>query len=329
MTNQPLLRLAHSPDSDDLVMWWPLVGMRGPDGAAVEGELGRPRVDTEGLRFALVAEDVEALNRLAEGSDDGTERRSDGGGRGFDVTAMSAAAYARVADAWVVTRCGGSFGEGYGPKVVVREASAIREPGALVGKRIAVPGRRTSAFCALSMMLGQGDRGSAIGDRGAAFEAVEMVFDQVPGAVVEGRAQAGLLIHEAQLTFASLGLRAVADLGQWWTGWTGLPLPLGLNVVRRDLDARHGAGTVARVARVLMRSVRYAVEHGEESRRYLLMHSEGRPEWRDAGLVDRYLSMYVSRLSVDMGERGEAALGRFFGEASARGLLPAARVEVV
>ncbi len=296
------LRLAHSPDSDDLVMWWPLTGMRGPDGVPVDGELGTPRVDTRGFAFQTVGVDVEALNRAS----------AEGAGE-YDITAISAAAYPEIHDRWAVTRCGGSFGEGYGPRVVVRDDSPIREPGDLGNRRIAVPGTRTSAFLALSLLLGEG------GDRGFAHEA--MLFSDVPSAVVDGRADAGLLIHEAQLTFGRMGLRQVVDLGAWWTERTGLPLPLGLNVIRRDLDDRFGQGTVRDVSAVLSASVRHAVEHADESRRYLLLHSEHRPEWRDETLVEKYLSMYVSRLSVDMGSRGVEALHRFLGEGADRGLI--------
>ncbi len=296
----PTIRLAHSPDSDDLVMWWPLTGMKDRDGVPVAGPLGQPRVDTEGLRFHTVAADVEALNRavLAEAAGTPAAARPD-----LDVTAVSAAAYPRLAARWRITRCGGSFGEGYGPKVVVRGESSIAAAHDLRGRRIAVPGRNTSAFRTLTLLLGE-----------SAFDPLDMVFSEVPGAVVSGRAEAGLLIHEAQLTFERLGLRAVVDLGRWWTDQTKLPLPLGLNVVRRDLDERFGPGTVERVARVLGRSVRYAVDHAEESRQYLRLHAgEDRPEWRDEALVRRYLEMYVSRMSVDLGDRGVEALQRFLG----------------
>lgn len=296
------LRLAHSPDSDDLVMWWPLTGMHGPDGRAVEGDLGTPRVDTGGFGFRAEGVDVEALNRIATADEPG-----------YDITAISAAAYPAISGRWLITRCGGSFGEGYGPRVVVRAGSPVRSVADLRGRRIAVPGTRTSAFLALSLLLGEGR------DRG--FEHEAMLFSEVPGAVVGGQADAGLLIHEAQLTFGELGLRAVVDLGEWWGDETGLPLPLGLNVIRRDLDERFGPGSCAAVGRVLSASVRHAVGHAEESRRYLLLHSEGRPEWRDPALVDRYLSMYVSRMSVDMGERGIEALRRFFEMGAARGYI--------
>lgn len=326
MTQKGHLRLAHSPDSDDLVMWWPLTGMRGPGGAPIDGELGRPRVDLEGLSFELIARDVEALNRAVIAGADAL------GPARVDITAISAAAYPPIASDWAVTRCGGSFGEGYGPKVVAAAPSTIHGARGLIGRTIAVPGRRTSAFTALTMMLAEGAGAEAlVTERGpdAVFRPVEMVFDEVPAAVAGGRAEAGLLIHEAQLTFASLGLREVADLGAWWTGRTGLPLPLGLNVVRRDLEDRLGPGGLERVGRVLRRSVAYAVEHPEQSRAYLLMHAEHRPEWRDAALVDRYLSMYVSRLSGDMGPRGLEALRLFLADAHAMRLVPPCRVDVV
>lgn len=317
---EPLLRLAHSPDSDDLVMWWPLTGMRTPGGDPVPGDLGAPRIDTAGFRFETVPVDVETLN---QGVTEGVARCEPRVESGFDITAISAAVYPEIRHAWVITRCGGSFGEGYGPRVVVREDSPVRTIEDLRGRRIAVPGTRTSAFLALSLLLGD-DSGS----RG--FEHEAMLFSEVPGAVVSGRCEAGLLIHEAQLTYAALGLRLVVDLGAWWTGSAGPPLPLGLNVLRRDLDARFGDGACRTVAGVLHESVRYAIEHGDESRRYLLLHSEGRPEWRDPALVDRYLSMYVSRMSLDMGDRGVAALTRFFRDGSARGYVtPVERVEVI
>ncbi|MEM1185511.1 MAG: MqnA/MqnD/SBP family protein [Planctomycetota bacterium] len=296
------LRLAHSPDSDDLVMWWPLTGMRGPDGERVPGELGSPRIDTEGLEFELVAEDVQALNAMVSATDGGE----------LDITAISAATYPSVKDRFAITSCGGSFGEGYGPKVVVAEASALRTLDDLRGKVIAVPGLGTSAFLTLSMALGATPDASA-------FEAKPMLFSDVPGAVTSGAADAGLLIHEAQLTFAELGLRAVVDLGQWWDGHAGMPLPLGLNVIRRDLDERVDGG-MAKVSRVLSRSVGYATSHAEESQAYLQLHADDRPEWKDPALVEKYLGMYVSRMSLEMGVRGEESLRRFLGEGFERGL---------
>lgn len=285
---RPVLSLAHSPDSDDLVMWWPLAGFEGPGGG--------PAIDTGRFEFRCCAEDVQALNRRAI-------ERGD-----HDITAVSAATYPAIADRYAITSCGGSFGEGYGPKLVVsRSGHTVQSPGTRL--RIAVPGRNTTAFLVLSLMLGPGT-----------FDAREMVFSEIPDAVAAGEVDAGLLIHEAQLTFESLGLVAVADLGVWWRDTAGVPLPLGLNVVRRDLDARFGPGACAEIARTLASSIRYAMEHPDLSRAFLLSRSADRPEWRDPGLLDRYLAMYVSPLTVDMGERGRAALRGLYADAHDAGL---------
>jgi len=287
-------------------MWWPLTGMRGPDGRAVDGPLGSALVRSDRFCFETRGEDVEALNSAVLG----------GGEILFDITAISAATYPAVCADWAVTRCGGSFGEGYGPRVVVRDDSPVRTIGDVRGKMVAVPGEGTSAFLALSMMLGTDG-----GDRGFAHEVA--LFSDIPGRVLDGRADAGLLIHEAQLTFEDMGLREIGNLGEWWAGESDLPLPLGLNVLRRDLDERFGAGTCAEISGLLSASVRYATEHLDESKAYLRLHSEGRPEWNDDALVEKYLGMYVSRLSVDMGERGERALDRFLGIGAERGFVPA------
>lgn len=310
------IRLAHSPDSDDLVMWWPLVGLDGTT----------PEIDIGPFRFDLVARDVEELNRqvMAEQSD-GLPRA-----HGYDVTAISCAAYPAVKDRYVITRCGGSFGEGYGPRVVARPHAvgedacrAGRSVERLRGTRIAVPGVNTSAFLALSLLLG------ATGGE-PAFEPIEMLFSEIPGAVARGEVDAGLLIHEAQLTFVALGLEEVVNLGQWWATQTDLPLPLGLNVVRRDLDERFGPGTVAELGEVLSRSVRFAVDHPAKSREHLQRHKGGRTEWDDPQLVDRYLAMYVSALTLDMGDRGVRAIEHLLGRGYEAGLCSRpGRIEVV
>ncbi|MCL4220725.1 MAG: hypothetical protein KJZ65_05090 [Phycisphaerales bacterium] len=307
------VRLAHSPDSDDMVMWWPLVGL---DGQA-------PAIDVGAFRFELVARDVEELNKLVVGESpslalrarpqphqsESAENARAGGVRPYDVTAISCAAYPAIRDRYVISRCGGSFGEGYGPRVVVQGSRTVEHgreaPAAglesLLGAKIAVPGVHTTAFLTLSLMLGSTREKPA-------FEAVEMLFSEIPAAVALGEVDAGLLIHEAQLTFSELGLVEAVNLGRWWSTQTDLPLPLGLNVVRRDLDTRHGAGTVQRLGKVLSASVRFAVEHPVECREHLQRHKGSRTEWDDPGLVDRYLAMYVSALTVDMGERGRRAI---------------------
>lgn len=308
---QQTLTLAHSPDSDDVVMWWPLTGMHGPDGTRMPGEQGRPAIDTSGLLFEPFPEDVQALNQRAI-------ERGD-----LDITAISAHTYPHIAHRYQITSCGGSFGEGYGPKVVVRAddrrfkgLGGMIDPMRLTGDdiTIAVPGRHTTAFLTLSLLLDAQD--------GPPFQFVEMRFDQIIGAVQSGKADAGLLIHEAQLTFEQAGLRMLADLGVWWQQETQLPLPLGLNVVKRDLDQRLGGGGVARVAELLSNSVAYARSHASESRQLLLALSGDRPEWRDDALVERYLAMYVSDLTADMGQTGREALSLLFSKGAAAGLCP-------
>lgn len=294
------LNLAHSPDSDDLVMWWPLVGVRHPDGTPVEGELGKPQVDTGLFRFNLMARDVEELNKLVIG---------EGEGGGYDITAISCAAYPAIADRYAITAAGGSFGENYGPRLVAREDSRLRSIEDLreMGGVVAIPGINTSAYMTLRLAAGS-------------VRTHEMLFSEIPGAVARGEVDAGLLIHEAQLTFGAMRLREIGDMGRWWNGETDKPLPLGLNVIRLDLDQRFGDGTCERLARVLNASVRCCVEMGEASRQYLQLNKGDRTEWDDPDLVDRYLAMYVSGLTLDMGDRGRDAIASFLGRAADAGL---------
>lgn len=312
------LRLAHSPDSDDLVMWWPLSGLLDPRGRPIEGCDESPVIDTGPFSFSCQAEDVQTLNERAIASALLVER-GEVPSAAYDVTAISCHAYPRVRKMYRITASGGSFGQGYGPKVVAREdrAAEVRQmlQGARRSWRVAVPGLDTTAFLTLSLMMGSRPDTPA-------FEAVPMPFRRVAPAVMSGEADAGLLIHEAQLTFERMGLVAVADLGQWWHQQTGLPLPLGLNVIRRDLDQRFGDGTCAQVSSILSASIRHALEHGELSRRYLLAHAEDRPEWRDQELVDTYLGMYVNELTLDMGEPGLRAILELLGRGYEAGLCP-------
>lgn len=293
----PVLTLAHSPDPDDVFMWWPITGMIDPrDHARV---VRPPAIETGDLRFTALPADIDVLNRRAVQVGD------------LDITALSMNAYAHVAARYQLTSMGASMGDGYGPKVVAklgastRDLDALRDPGSL----IAVPGTRTTAFLLLSMMLGAGS-----------FRYVEMAFDQILPAVAEGRAgvTAGLLIHQSQLTFADLGLVQLADTGAWWRAHTGLPLPLGGNAVRRDLDQRHAPGTTARVVRLLDRSVRYALAHRDESVRYCMGFA---PEI-SREQAERYIEMYVSDLTLDAGAAGEAAITRLLGEGVRLGICP-------
>ncbi|MFG0284089.1 MAG: MqnA/MqnD/SBP family protein [Phycisphaerales bacterium JB039] len=313
MPDRPILTLAHSPDADDMAMGWPLTGMLGPDGARAPGVDGAPAIETGRVQFSPVAADVEDLNRRAiHAAEDGAAL----GPGALDITAISAAAYPAVAHAYAITAAGASFGEGYGPKVVTRPDSTVRCEGCLRGQKpsVAIPGRRTTAFMVLSILL-EGARDG--------IDFIEMPFAAIPGAVARCEAGCGLLIHEAQLMIERENLREVVDLGAWWQRQTQQPLPLGLNVLRRDLDARFGAGAAQEVAATLARSVQYARAHPEATRRFLMMRAIDRPEWTDAGLLSRYLDMYMSAMTADMGAAGAAALGELYRRADAAGLIPA------
>jgi len=283
-------------------MWWPLVGVRNPDGRPIEGDLGQPQVDTGPFRFNLVARDVEELNKLVI---------DDRHASAYDITAISCAAYPSIADRYIITSGGGSFGENYGPRLVAREDSHLRSIDDLrtQGGVVAIPGVNTSAYMTLRMAAGD-------------VEIREMLFSEIPEAVSQGQADAGLLIHEAQLTFGDLRLREIGDMGKWWNSETGKPLPLGLNVIRNDLDDRYGAGTCKQLAGVLNASVHCCVEMGGASRLYLQLNKGDRTEWDDPKLVDRYLSMYVSGLTIDMGERGRDAIESFLNRGAELGLCP-------
>jgi len=281
------LTLAHSPDPDDAFMWWPLF-----EGRIVEA----------GLVFEQVTADIETLNRRAA---------SDASAL-LDITAMSCANAPLVRDRYLVTACGASVGEGYGPKLVARERTsvdALRERGA----SIAVPGLRTTACMVLSMLIGR--------DR---FQAIECPFETIEARVRDGSVDAGVVIHEGQLTFDRHGLVLVEDLGRWWRARTGLPLPLGVNAIRRDLDERLGAGSMARVIELLDRSVRFAIEHREESLARAMRFARD----IDRQTADRFVEMYVNRWTIDMGERGREAVRRLIDDAAAAGVLAAdARVD--
>lgn len=314
----PTLSLAHSPDADDMAMWWPLTGMIGSDGAPLPGSDGHPAIATGRFRFQPVAADVEELNRraMAAAAEGGGAGEAAMGPSALDITAISAAAYPAIAHAYAITAAGASFGDGYGPKVVTGRDSGINGEACLRAQKpsIAIPGRRTTAFMALSMLLA---------DARAQIRFIDTPFEAIAGAVTRGEADCGVLIHEAQLMIDRNGLREVVDLGAWWKQRTGKPLPLGLNIVRRDLDARYGAGTVQEVAATLARSVQYARDHAEDTRRFLLMRAidPPRPEWNDEGLLSRYLSMYMSDLTAEMGAAGVGALGELYRCAQREGLI--------
>ncbi len=277
------LQLAHSPDPDDAFMWWPLF--------AIDGE--PPRVDTGRFLFEPVMEDIETLNRRSASGE-------------LEITAISVAQYPHVKDIYAFTSCGSSMGDNYGPKLVSREPMTLQDMRTSPVK-VAVPGERTSAFGTLSLILGKG---------GFPYQTIE--FDRIIDEVVSGEFPTGLIIHEGQLTFEDAGLHLVADVGEWWTGKTNLPLPLGGNVIRRDLEEAHGPGTLREITGLLARSLEYALEHREESIEYALGYA------RDMGAdrADLFISMYVNKWTLDFGEKGREAVRAFLGELAKADLTP-------
>lgn len=263
-------------------MWWPLL------------DLGQgPRVASARFRFSTVAQDIQALNeRAAAGGDD------------LEITAVSVATYPRIASRYALTACGSSVGDGYGPKIVARTPMTVSD---LHGKMLAIPGEGTTAFLVTTLLLGRG-----------AFRFRTVPFKSIPDAVAAGECDAGVVIHEGQLTFHRQGLVLVQDLGQWWHDRTGLPLPLGANCVLRSLDERHGPGTCREVAGLLERSVRYAMDHRAESIRYALGFAGDMP----AQLADEFIAMYVNGWTLDYGPRGRHAVRELLQQAAEAGLVP-------
>ncbi|MBC7773758.1 MAG: ABC transporter substrate-binding protein [Pyrinomonadaceae bacterium] len=299
-----MLTLAHSPDADDAFMWWPITGK--VDATAYERVVAPPVMDTGRFRFRAVPCDIEQLNRRAIEEGD------------LDITAMSMHAASHVADRYVLTCCGSSMGDGYGPKVIAAGTGAerawnIEEWAERVRNgqvRVAVPGTRTTAFLVLSLLLGTRDfRYEAIG------------FEHIAEAVAGGTYDAGVVIHDAQLTYKDLGLGLVVDLGAWWSEHTGgLPLPLGANAVKRDLDARYGPGSISEITGLLRESIRYALAHRDEAMAYARTFAPG----VNAGVLERFVEMYVNDLTGDMGARGEEAVRRLLKEGAQAGFCPPA-----
>ena len=243
-----------------------------PDDAFMAWAFDAGAVDQRGLELELVASDIQSLNEWA------LEGR-------LEVTALSAGTYPAVADRYVLLPHGASFGEGYGPIVVAREELDPREV------EIATPGPLTTATRVLKLALGSDVRTR------------DLPFDEILDEVVSGRAEAGLLIHEGQLTFAEHGLTKLLDLGVWWHDETGLPLPLGLVAVRRDVDR------AADVSAVVREAIDAGLAHREDAMAYAMGFGRG----IDAATADEFVAMYVSGLTLDMGPRGREAISRLLG----------------
>lgn len=251
--------------------------------------LATNKLDTGDLDFTHVLEDIQSLNEKAM--------------RGvYDVTAISFHAYAYIAEQYILLPHGASIGDNYGPLVVAREQLKTED---LPRLKIAVPGTLTSAFLALRILCPD-----------FAYQVVP--FDQIIAAVKDGTCDAGLLIHEGQLFYQKMGLHKVLDLGEWWHEWTGLPLPMGGNAIRREL----GAHTIRRVSELLHESIRYSLDHRADALAYAMQFARDmEPE-----LADRFVAMWVNELTLDYTERGRAAVQRLLDEGAQRGII-ANRVE--
>lgn len=266
------IRIGHSPDADDAFMFYALTA-------------GKVRLP--GVRIEHVLEDIETLNRRA---------RADA----LEVTAVSAATYALIADRYRLMDPGASMGKGYGPILVARRPIPVER---IAEHVVAIPGSHTTASLLLRMYLPEEPA------------LIEVAFDKIPAAVLDGQADLGLLIHEGQLTHPAMGLVKVLDLGEAWQRETGLPLPLGVNVMRRDLgEPMHRA-----ISQGLRDSITWAHAHVDEAVDYALQYGRG----IDRETCRRFVLMYVNDLTLALGAEGRAALEQLYRRAHARGLIPA------
>src|SRR5438093_11072873 len=270
-----LFTLGHSPDPDDAFMFY---------------AMAENKIDLHGYRFDHRLEDIQTLNERA--------RRGE-----LHISAISIHAYAYVADKYALLPCGASMGDGYGP-IVVRK---IRNSGQDIDPRkwlrrcvIAVPGELTSAFLTLQLFLGK-------------FDYLVVPFDKIFDAVKSGRADAGLIIHEGQLTYAQSGFEKIVDLGEWWKRETGLPLPLGGNVVRNDIPpaVRHD------LSEIIRESIDYGLAHPDEAVRHSLAYARG----MSTKLAGEFIGMYVNEFTRDYGETGRAAIRKFLTHAHDKGYI--------
>jgi len=275
-TGRQRIRVGHSPDPDDAFMFH---------------ALANGKIDTGRYDFYHELVDIETLNRRAFASE-------------LELTAVSLHAYAYLTDSYVLCPCGASMGDGYGPMVITRDKAGLDE---VRSRTIAVPGTLTTAFLALRMCLGN------------EFAHVVVPFDRIIEAVEQGEYQgtpieAGLIIHEGQLTYGDRGLNLVVDLGAWWLNETGLPLPLGANALRKDL----GTDTIRDVNRLLLASIRYGLEHRQEALDYALQYGRD----LDQAKADQFVGMYVNDWTLDFGPRGREAVRQLLARGHAAGVLP-------
>lgn len=275
-TTKTTIRVGHSPDPDDAFMFHALANQK---------------IDTGAYEFQHELVDIETLNRRAFSGD-------------LELTAVSLHGYAHLQDKYMLCPCGASMGDGYGPMVVATHAYGIKD---LRRMTIAVPGTLTTAYLALRMCLE------------VDFKHVVVPFDQIIDAVEAGQYQgrtidAGLIIHEGQLTYADRGLTLVVDTGRWWQDMTGLPLPLGANAIRKDLGPR----VIGDVNRLLKQSIEYGLAHRSEALDYALQYGRDLDEQR----ADRFVGMYVNDWTLDFGSRGRDAVRELLRRGHTTGVIP-------
>lgn len=264
------ISVGHTPDSDDAFMFYGMF-------------TGKVRSSDFVVRHVI--EDIEKLNRKATNPE-------------LDVTAVSVHACAYIPD-YTILRSGGSFGIGYGPIVTAKREISIED---LKKTKIAIPGKLTSAFLLLQLMIGK-------------FDYVEMNFSDIPKAVKEGKVGAGLVIHETQLSYKQEGNQKILDVGKWWDETTnGLPVPLGINVMRSKFSQE----TIHKFDKYLQESITFAIDHLDDAIDYAMQYSRGKP--RD--LIEKFVKMYVNSVTVNMGDRGEQSIKKLFEMANEKNLVP-------
>jgi 1,4-dihydroxy-6-naphthoate synthase len=276
-----IFTLAHSPDPDDAFMFY---------------ALAENKIDTHGYRFEHILQDIETLNQRATRGE-------------LHISAISIHAYAYVLDKYALLSCGASMGDGYGPLLVAKSTQGLGENPRfgevrdwIRGKKIAIPGLMTSAWLSVRLALGE-------------CNTVVVPFDQIFAAVKSNEADLGLIIHEGQLTYENENLAPVLDLGVWWKIKTGLPLPLGGNVIRKDI-----APAVRREINAILReSIRYGLKHRAEG----VAHAMPLARDMDTALADKFIGMYVNDFTLDYGDKGRKAIHEFLAMASEAGIIPA------
>jgi 1,4-dihydroxy-6-naphthoate synthase len=278
------IRVGHSPDPDDAFMFH---------------ALANDKLDTGRYRFVHELQDIETLNRRAFRGE-------------LELTAVSLHGYAYLTDTYALCSCGASMGDNYGPMIVAREPLDRQD---LATRTIAVPGTLTTAFLTCSLWMG--GRGAEAGSpeaESAAFRYEVHPFDEILNLVADGRVDAGLIIHEGQLTYSNQGLQLLVDLGEWWMQETGLPLPLGANAIRRDL----GRTAMEEVTALLKRSIQYGLDHRGEALTHALQYGRD----LDRSKADRFVGMYVNDWTLDFGPRGRQAVAALLDRGHAAGIIP-------